>query len=147
MGYFFTDSDINKISDVLHTKPDVFEGSWTWHLKNKQNNLSLVLTIYSQAQLGESTKGSLVSIQTQQGYYELHDISAYLIFEPDEAIFVQYCGDFVSCITVGGEGVCSVYSNIRKEILKKDISELDPAVLMSAMQLSLTEQALENNLI
>lgn len=146
MGYFFTNSDIQKITDALNSEPAVLEGSWTWHLKNKQNNLSLVLTLYGNAQLGNEAKGALVSIQTQQGYYELHDISAYLVFDPDEIIFVQSNGDMVSCILVGSESVCSVFSNIRKEILKSDFSELDPAVLMAAMQLSLTESVLDDNI-
>lgn len=142
MGHLFTDSDINSISKALHTEPDVLEGSWTWLLKNKQNNLTLVLTLYSQAKLGDDAIGALVSIQTQQGYYELHDITHYLVFEPDEVIFVQSSGEYMSCIIVGGESVCSLFSNIRREILNTDFSTLDPAVLMSAMQLSLTEKSL-----
>jgi len=82
-------------------------------------------------------------VQTHHGYYELHDISGYLVFEPDEIIFVQAEKNTVSSIIIGKLCTCSMYSNIRREILKADFSTLDNAVLLSAMQLSLAESILQ----
>jgi hypothetical protein len=38
-----------------------------------------------------------------------------------------------------------MYANISRDVLGADFAELDPAVLLSAMQLSLTESILPEN--
>ncbi len=146
MSYSFGDKDIEKISKVLGAKPKKAENSWTWSLRNPKNNQALILTIYNEVQLSETEKGSIVSAQTQHGYYELHDCVGYLVFEPDETIFAQLEGNRVSSLIVGKECSCSLYSNIRKDMLNASFENLDPAVLLSAMQLSLAESIIEGEL-
>jgi hypothetical protein len=100
------------------------------------------LTIYNNVELGKNKKGTLLSVQTHHGYYELHDCQSFLVFEPDEVIFINANDTFVSSLIIGGRCTCSMYTNISRDILNSDFSKLDPAVLLSAMQLSLTESIL-----
>ncbi len=141
----FTDDDINKISTIMQINCKEFVGGWTWIIKSTDNSKPMVATLHNNVNLGDDIFGSIISIQTQFGYYELHNIDKYIFFEPDELIFISSTKEYLSCLTIGRQSVCSLFSNIKREILSEDISELDPAVLMAAMQLSITESEIEIN--
>ncbi len=141
----FSNDDILKISTILQINTKEFEGGWTWVMKSSDNSKPLVATLHNNVNLGNDVYGSLISVQTQYGYYELHNIEKYMFFEPDELIFISSTSEYLSCLTIGRQSVCSLFSTIKREILSEDISELDPAVLMAAMQLSITEPEFEIN--
>ncbi len=139
----FKNTDLEKIEEILQVKAKPFEGGWSWVMKSIDNSKPLVATLHNNVDLGNDTIGSLISIQTQYGYYELHNIEKYIFFEPDELIFISSTAEHLSCLTIGRQSVCSLFSTIKREILNQDISELDPAVLMAAMQLSITDTELD----
>ncbi len=142
MSYRFTEEEIKTISGVLEAESKKFDGGWSWMLHNTESGQSLVISIYNDVNLGNNASGALISVQTQHGYFELHDVSAFLVFEPDEVIFVQADDKRVSSLIIGKLCTCSMYTNINRDILSADFASLDPAVLLSAMQLSLTEVVL-----
>jgi hypothetical protein len=139
MEYIFTQDDIKQISGILGEPAQSYKNNWVWMLSNSATKESIVVSLYNNIQLGKNSSGSMLSVQTLHGYFEIHDCSGYLIFEPDEVIFVQASDLHVSCMIIGKQCTCSMYSNIKREILNADFTTLDPAVLLSAMQLSLTE--------
>lgn len=144
MSFNFKNEDIDKISEILETNHKGSTDTWTWSLKNAETNQSVVFTIYNQTQLSPANAetGVLVSVQTKHGYFELHGLTGYLLFEPDEVIFVRAVDEKVSCLVIGSNSSCSLFSDIDKAILKSNITELDPAILLAAMQLSLAESIL-----
>lgn len=139
----FTEKDIEKVSEILNQVPKKNENSWTWSLKNNDNSKPLVFTIYTNIKITDHDFGNLISVQTQHGYYELHNISAYMFFEPDEVIFINSHLDLISCLIIGKQSTCSLYANIKRDTLNSDFIELDPAALLSAMQLSIVENILD----
>lgn len=143
MTFSFTYDDISKITGVLGSAPKVTDDENLFRLVNPDSRQSLTLSLHNFVSLGENAIGALVVVQTQHGYFEMHGCSGFMIFEPDEIIFVSAHDEFVSCMVVGKQCTCSLFSNVRREILSADFSELDPRVLMSAMQLSLTEAIFE----
>lgn len=140
----FNNDDIEKISQTLGAEPKAYENAWTWNLVNQGYSKPLVFTIYSDIQLGDNTNGSMVSVQTIHGYYELHDIKSFMYFEPDEIIFITHNEQYLSSLIIGKQCTCSLYSNISVKILKSDFADLHPAVLLSAMQLSIAESSLSD---
>ncbi|MCX6152691.1 MAG: hypothetical protein NT007_00875 [Candidatus Kapabacteria bacterium] len=136
MSFLF--EDLSGISAVLGPYNQETENSWSWQIKDKNSNLSLILIIYN-IKSDENDYKTLVAVQTKQGYYELHNLTGFIPFEPDEIIFYKSDDQFISSLIVGRQSTCSMYSNIRRDLLKADFAELDPASLMSAMQLSLIE--------
>lgn len=142
----FSGNDIEQIETALNTKAKLFENSWYFQLSRQDtkdgNQNSLGITIYNSVRLSSSSDGSLVTAQTKHGYFEIHNCTGFVKVEPDEIIFVSENGNVLSCLVVGASCTCSMFSNVNKEILKGDFSKLDPAVLMSAMQLSFAEQLL-----
>ncbi len=142
MAYTFTNNDIEQISSVLCCRPKEFENSWSWALSASDASKMLIFSVHNDVNLGKGVTGSMVSAQTQQGYLELHNCKGYLTFEPDEVIFIAEEANKVSSLIIGKNATCSLYSNIDRSILSSDITTLDAAVLMAAMQLSITEEKL-----
>lgn len=138
----FGNEDIKKISELLGVEPKSYENAWIWTLINDDYSKPLVFTLYSGIDIGSESEGALVSVQTMHGYYELHGVKSYMFFEPDEVIFISVEGEYMSSLIIGKECTCSLYSNISIKILNSDFSELHPAVLLSAMQLSIAESAI-----
>jgi hypothetical protein len=139
MSYTFTVQDIESIVAVIGDFSNKIDNTWSWHLKVPETSQSIVFSIHNEINLSKNLVGSLISVQTQHGYFEMHDCSGFMAFEPDEIIFVRVNDDTASCLTIGRHCTCSLFSNIRMENLNSDFSSLDPSVLLSAMQLSLTE--------
>jgi hypothetical protein len=142
MPFSFTPADIEKISHILGSELQQSGDVHFWQLTNKSTHQSLALTLQNHVRLGGRGKGVLITIQTHQGYYELHDCNGFVIIEPDEVLFLSASKRSISSLVVGKNCTCSVYANIRREILKADFESLDPSVLLSAMQLSLAENVL-----
>lgn len=138
MSLSFDSEKIKKISAILGVEPDKYDDSWIWKLTSPDTKKPLVCTLYHNIE-NDSKKLSLISVQTQHGYYEMHNISDLLIFEPDEVIFINKKSEKISCLILGKEGSCSLFSNIDKNLISADFAELNPALLLSAMQLSITE--------
>lgn len=142
MAFSFTDEDIRRIADTLGGEPQTAGDETSIWLTNPASRQSLTVNLHNNVQLGRERTGALVVAQTQHGYFELHDCTGFMVFEPDEVIFIASAGEYISSIVVGRQCTCSMFVNIRREILSTDFTRLDPRVLMSAMQLSLTEDIL-----
>jgi hypothetical protein len=140
VSYTFSGEDISVVSSTLGSDATVQQESWSFRISGESTKQSLVCTLQNNVRLDEEHAGSLVTVQTQHGYFELHDCSGYVKVEPDEIIFVAVSGEFMSCIVIGRGATCSQFSNIRRSIISADFANLDAAVLMAAMQLSLTEE-------
>lgn len=142
MPFYLSEEDIKKIDLMLGAVHQDFEDAHTWTLKSPDNSKPLVFTIYNNVGLGNA-EGTLVSVQTRHGYYELHGITSVMYFEPDEIILIKDDFEHLSCLIIGSGCTCSLYSNISKGLLKSDITELHPAVILAAMQLSITDTIID----
>jgi hypothetical protein len=139
MEYSFTNSDIEIISKTLDVEVTKNEDSYSWKMSNQETGQSLYVSIYNHSHVSNSKKGVLVSVQSTHGYFELHDCSAYLDFENSEVIFIQSSDEKLTTLVIGKNCSCNMYANISKDLFDKDISELDNSMIMSFMQLSITE--------
>jgi hypothetical protein len=138
----FEQEDIRKISEILKVEPEYVGGSYILNLFNKDLHQLLFLSINNDIDYENNEQSSIVSVQTQYGYFELHNCTNYMLFEPDEVIFINSSEDKVSCLIVSKDANCSMFSDIKRAILKTDISQLNSSVLLAAMQLSLIEKVL-----
>lgn len=135
----FTPNDINSINSVFEVQAQNFGDSYTWTIKNNELQDKLILTLYTNILSPKGEIENLVSVTTQVGTFEIHNCNAFMIFEPDEVFFINSNPDTLSSLIIGKKGTASFYSNIDKSLLSKDITTLDNAYLLAAMQLSLTE--------
>ena len=81
----------------------------------------------------------VISAQTSYGYFELHNVEQMIPIEPDEVIFASDAGDRISGLVVSRSGACSLFANVDRSLLSADLATLEPALLLAAMQLGLTE--------
>ncbi len=136
-----TEQTINSITKFLETQAEVSENSWCWKLFNPETKNFLFLTIYQNVPLN-NTYINLASVQTNFGYFELHNFTKIVFVEPNEIAFIQHDKSKLNCLIVGKNCTCSLYSNINREIIKYNLSELNSALLLSALQLALFEDTI-----
>jgi hypothetical protein len=140
-----TTNDIGTIAGVLGQPDETGDAAWMWNLRHVESGRVLALSLTLEADCGNGERSTIVSAHTHQGYVELHGVTHCLVIEPDEVMFVAQSGTAVSSIVVGKTCTCSMYANVRVGILKQQITELDPAVMLAAMQMSLAESLLEQS--
>lgn len=138
----FQKEDIRNISEFLKVESEFVGVSFIINLFNKELNQLLFLSINNDIDYENNEQSSIVSVQTQYGYFELHNCTNYMLFEPDEVIFIHSSEEKVSCLIISKDANCSMFSDIKRAILKTDISQLNSSVLLAAMQLSLIEKVL-----
>jgi hypothetical protein len=143
MNFQFKKDDIKKIGEILDAEPKSGEHSWVWNIKNLQTGQKLIISLYDKIDFTGGESGALVSVQSVHGYLELHNITQFIVFEPDEIIFIRDDDKHLSSLVVGREATASLYSNINREMLKHDYSELDPSVLLAAMQLAIADSIID----
>ena len=138
-----TANDIEIITGVLGKTESADTNCWFWNIRNAESKAVLALTVSAGVDLGGGANTTIVAAQTQQGYIELHDVTGYLVIEPDEVMFITKSDETFSCLVVGASCTCSQFANVRTNLLKGDLTEVDPSALMAAMQLQLAESLLE----
>lgn len=139
----FTKEDIASIGKILNSQAQEFDNAWTWKLNNPSTGQAIVFTIYNCVKMPEDRMNTIISVQTTHGYFELHNCTHYLLFEPDEVIFLEADEHKISSLVISKECACSMYSNISRDLLRVDITELEAPLLLSVMQMSLAESFLD----
>lgn len=139
MKFKLQNNDIELISKTLEVEIEKGENSFSWKQSNEESGQSLYVTIYNEAPVEKNENGVLVSVQSNHGYFELHDCTSFIDFENSEIIFLHSTEEKLTTLVLGKNCSCNMYANISKHLFEQDISELDNSVIMSFMQLSLTE--------
>jgi hypothetical protein len=134
MNYSFDKNNIKLISDILGADPDFVDNCYTWNIKSKNYITNCSINLFTNIQM---TNTNLISIQTLIGYYELHNVKCWNKFSDNEVAFFSDNGSQISVIFISTEYGVSLYAGMDQNILDKDITEIDPSLLLSAMQLNI----------
>ncbi len=129
-----------EITNFLEVSPEQTYNCWTWKLYDQATGNFLFLSLYLDISFSDA-KYRLVSIQTNFGYFELHNFNSIIFIDPNEIAFVQFDSKKINCLIIGKNCTCSLYSNIDRQLVKSNMAELDPAFLLSALQLALLEES------
>jgi hypothetical protein len=125
---------IQTIATVLGARIERSGNDTVLSIGRDQNSPSIVLTITFLAD-----GAAVLSAQTIHGYFELHNVDRFVPVEPDEVIFVAEEGGRISGLVVGREATCSLFANVDRSTLSADFTQLEPSLLLAAMQLGLVE--------
>lgn len=139
MKFEIQNNDLEIISKTLGVEIEKSDDSFSWKQTNQESGQSLFVSVYNNAPVNKNSNGVLVSVQSNHGYFELHDCTSYIDFENSEIIFIHSNDDRLTTLVLGKNCSCNMYANISKHLFEADITELDNSVIMSFMQLSLTE--------
>ena len=125
---------IEEIARILSAQYDSGEGDPTLVVGAAGHPARLILTLF-----GFGGQNPMVSAQTTYGYFELHSIAGIVPVAPDEVIFFAESGERVSGMIVSSVGACSLFSNVPRAHITADPTSLEPADILSAMQLGLID--------
>ncbi len=142
--FSFKEKDIQRIAEVLRV------GEYPWEvdhyrlkLVNQEEGRTLILEIYPQAKLGQE-KGALIVVYTPTSHLQLHFCSGYVVSEElGEVTFVAESGGKLSGLVVERGAACSLYANVKSDLISGDFTKLGVEVMLSGVALSLTEGILE----
>lgn len=139
-----TKRDIDRIAKTLEALEVRKEKDHYWlRLCDSEGKRALILEIYPSIPLGRE-KGTLVVVYTNTSHLQLHSCSGYVISDDlGEVTFVGEFGGKVSGLVIEKEAACSLYANVKRELLSGDFTKLGVEVMLSSVALSLTEGILE----
>lgn len=111
-----------------------------------ENQRLLVLEIYPRTELGRRKTGAMIVVYAGGAHLQLHNCSGFVISdELGEVTFVSENEDKISGLVVEKEAACSLYSNINRELISSDFTNLGVEVMLSGVALSLAEDILDTD--
>lgn len=143
----FQPADFQKISAVFGVEPQTRETHTRFVIHNQETGLQVNIEIYNGIQFGDAD-GVLINVYTNYGIHQLHRCSGYVASDLlGEAIFFAEQADTINAIVIEKTGGYSVYSNVRKELINSDFSEMSPEIMMTGVSLSLIEPLLDGGVL
>lgn len=135
-------TQIDQCTERLGAPEQSSATSWTWSISAPNGERAIVMTITTDVSI-DGHPCTIVTAQTPQGYIELHNVTGILSIEPDEIMFLATHQERCSSLVVGRTGTVSQFANIHASLLRADFTEINPAALLAALQLSLADGLLE----
>jgi hypothetical protein len=145
MAFYFKETDVRKIAQVLDTEAKFSGNSWRLVVYDQESGRKIAVEIYAKIPIG-SGEGNLISVFTQDSHLELHFCTGYVLSESlGEVTFVAESGGKVSGLIVEKAASCSLYANVDRSILSGDFTQMGPEVVLSGVALSITEKVLSES--
>jgi len=127
--------NIKKIASLFEFDFEDSGDNLSLKIKNIKNKNFISLDIFL-----ESAGTGLVSVYTDNAHLQLQSCSGFIMSNMlEEVIFVSESGDSISGLIISKQGDCSLYSNVKKELLNKDFMELSSEKLLAVVALSVVE--------
>ena len=142
----FAKKDIDKISACLKAESVRKEKDhFRIKVSAEEGRRTLILEIYPEVTLGKG-KGPLVVVYTSNAHLQLHSCSGYVTSEElGEVTFVGESSGKISGLVVERQAACSVYANVKRELLSGDFTKFAVEVMLSGVALSLAEEIIEKS--
>jgi hypothetical protein len=142
----FAKKDIDKICACLSAKSVRKEKeSYRIKVSAEEGRRTLILQIYPEIALGKG-KGPMVVVYTSNAHLQLHNCSGYVLSkELGEVTFVGESSGKLSGLVVENQAACSLYANVKRELLSGDFTKLGVEVMLSGVALSLAEEIIEKS--
>ena len=111
------------------------DDSFSLKIRNIKNKNFISLNLFF-----EEGNTGLVSVYTDNAHLQLQSCGGFLLSNMlEEVIFIAESDDKISGLIISKQGDCSLYSNVKKELLNKDFMELSSEKLLAAVALSVVE--------
>jgi hypothetical protein len=142
----FTKKDIDKISACLKAESVRKEKDhYRIKISAEEGRRTLILEIYPEVTLGKG-KGPMLVIYTAGAHLQLHSCSGYVLSkELGEATFVGESAGKISGLVVESQAACSLYANVKRELLSGDFTKFGVEVMLSGVALSLAEEIIDKS--
>jgi len=132
---FLNKDSVKKIESLFDCNFEDTGESLSLKIKNIKNKNFISLDIFI-----DSGNTGLISVYTDNAHLQLQSCSGFIFSNMlEEIIFVSDSGDSISGLIISKQGDCSLYSNVKKELLNKDFMELSSEKLLAVVALSVVE--------
>ena len=139
----FAKKDVDKICACLKAESVRKEkDSYRIKITDDEGRRSLILEIFPAVALGKG-KGPMLVLYTGNAHLQLHSCSGYE--ELGEVTFVGESAGKISGLVVESQAGCSLYANVKRELLSGDFTKLGVEVMLSGVALSLAEEIIEKS--
>ncbi len=139
MDFQLSPENIEKIGNILGVEPKKYANYYRMELKGEDESHRISLEIYPNILIGKK-EGALITVYTPNANLQLQHCSGVVLSEVmEEVTFVGESGGKVNGLILEKSGSCSMYSNVDREMLSGDFTQLGPEVMLSGIALSLTE--------
>ena len=143
MPSVFKASDIKKLEKLFGVQAKPMGPNFRFEIAMRDLARKLALEIYPKTRIGEG-KGDLISVYTVNAHLQLHFCSGYVISEIlGEVTFVGESGGKLSGLIIEKQGGCSLFANVDRSLVSGDFTRLGPEVMLSGIELSLTDSILD----
>ncbi|PIQ63719.1 MAG: hypothetical protein COV99_01415 [Bacteroidetes bacterium CG12_big_fil_rev_8_21_14_0_65_60_17] len=140
MAYIFTESDIQRVEDVLGVLAKRGPHYARYELADEASGRKITLEIHMEMSLPTGEITSLVSVYAVSSFLQIQGCTGFKASkELGEVIFVARSGDTANGLVVEREAGCSLYANVNTALLSTDFTQLPPELIMSSVALSVTE--------
>ena len=142
----FTKKDVDRISACLQAESVRKEKDhFRLKISAEEGRRNLILELYPEVTLGKG-KGPMVVVYTANAHLQLHSCSGYVTSEElGEVTFVGESAGKISGLVVEGQAACSLYANVKRELLSGDFTKFGVEVMLSGVALSLAEEIIEKS--
>jgi hypothetical protein len=128
---------LDKIETLFNKKFEDQGDSYALKIKNIKNKNFISLELFF-----EDGNTGLISVYTDNAHLQLQSCTGFILSNMlEELIFISESDDKISGLIISKQGDCSMYSNVKKELLNKDFMELSSEKLLAAVALSVVESA------
>jgi hypothetical protein len=128
---------LSKIESLFGRKFEDQGDSFALKIKNSKNKNFISLEIFF-----EEGNTGLISVYTDNAHLQLQSCTGFILSNMlEELIFISESDDKISGLIISKQGDCSLYANVKKELLNKDFMELSSEKLLAAVALSVVESA------
>lgn len=131
----FLENLITDLNKFLGIQPEILDDSYTWKISNSETKDFVFTTIYSLQ--NEEKETIILSIFTNIGLFELHDITNHKILANDDFAMWTNNANKINLVTISNNFTLSFYSNLDLSILETDILDLSEAQILANSQLSM----------
>ncbi len=142
----FTQKDIDKIASCVKAESVRKEQDhFRIKISAEEGRRTLILELYPEVTLGKG-KGPMVVVYTSNAHLQLHSCSGYVLSdELGEVTFVGESAGKISGLVVEREAACSLYANVKRDLLSGDFTKFGVEVMLSGVALSLAEEIIEKS--
>ena len=140
MAYTFSDTDIERIEQVLGVPSKRSDDLARFELQDEQSGRRITLEIHCIVHLPDGGTTSLVSVYAASSFLQIQGCTGFKASqELGEVIFVARSGETANGLVVEREAGCSLYANVDSNLFSTDFTQLPPELIMSTVALSVTE--------
>ncbi|MEO8447088.1 MAG: hypothetical protein ABI528_06310 [bacterium] len=127
--------EISKIENLFSEKFTETENSYIINIRNENINSSISVEIFP-----EENDKYLISVYTNNTHLQLQACSNFIVSEMlEEILFISETESTLSGLIISKQGDCALYSNVDKNILRSDFTELNSEKLLAAVALSISD--------